>query len=243
MADENPPAPSESGDDITKSDTIRITLPPKSEQPAVKRETVRINVPGKPTMPPSGIAPKKETTKLPAVSEEATSPGIPAPAPAGVSKPFIPPPPGAKPLPSAPMSAPKPLGGANPPPKPPTFGARPTVPLKPAAAVPVAPAAPPEPVIQKGAVPKKETARITIPTEGAKPSLPKATVKMQQTQPMAKSPSAIQTVPTLQTAPLPAGPAGDPLIGPLSIAAFVLSLVAAGIVYFIYYTAGNELPI
>ena len=238
MADENPPAPSESGDDITKSDTIRITLPPKSEQPAVKRETVRINVPGKPTMPPSGIAPKKETTKLPSASEEATSPGVPAPA--GVSKPFIPPPPSAKPLPSAPMSAPKPPGGANPPPKPPTFGARPAVPLKPA--VPVAPAAPPEPVIQKGAVPKKETARITIPTEGAKPSLPKATVKMQQTQPMAKSPSAIQTVPTLQTAPLSAGPAGDPLIGPLSIAAFILSLAAAVIAYFVY-AGSNALPI
>src|SRR4030095_2503296 len=100
MADEIPPAPSESTDDITKSDTIRITLPPKSEQPAVKRETVRINVPGKPTMPPPGISPKKETKKLPSANEEATSPGIPAPAPAGVSKPFIPPPPGAKPLPS-----------------------------------------------------------------------------------------------------------------------------------------------
>jgi hypothetical protein len=240
MADENPPAPSESGDDITKSETIRITLPPKSEQPAVKRETVRINVPGKPTMPPAGIAPKKETTKLPSGSEEATAPGTPAP-PAGVSKPFIPPPPGAKPLPSAPMSAPRPPGGVAPPPKPPTLGARPPAPLKPA--VPVAPAASPEPVTQRGAVPKKETARITIPTEGAKPSLPKATVKMQQTQPLAKSPSAIQTVPSLQTAPLPSGPAADPLIGPLSIAAFVLSLVAAGIVYFIYYTASNELPI
>ena len=240
MADENPPAPSESGDDITKSETIRITLPPKSEQPAVKRETVRINVPGKPTMPPAGIVPKKETTKLPTGSEEATSPGAPAP-PAGVSKPFIPPPPGAKPLPSAPMSAPRPLGGAAPPPKPPTLGARPPAPLKPAA--PAAPASTPEPVIQRGAVPKKETARITIPTEGAKPALPKATVKMQQTQPLAKSPSAIQTVPSLQTAPLPSGPAADPLIGPLSVAAFLLSLVAAGIVYVIYHTASTELPI
>src|SRR5687767_3387296 len=182
MADENPPAPSESGDDITKSETIRITLPPKSEPPAVKRETVRINVPGKPTMPPAGIAPKKETTKLPSGSEEATSPGAPA-SPAGVSKPFIPPPQVANPLPSSPMSAPRPLGGAAPPPKPPTLGARPPVPLKPA--VPVAPAGSPEPVIQRGAVPKKETARITIPTEGAKPALPKATVKMQQTQPLA----------------------------------------------------------
>ena len=58
MADENPPAPSDSPDDLTKSETIRITLPPKSEQPAAKRETVRINVPGKPVAP-LGSAPKK----------------------------------------------------------------------------------------------------------------------------------------------------------------------------------------
>lgn len=242
MADENPPAPPESPDDITKSETIRITLPPKSEQPAVKRETVRINVPVKPTMPPAGITPKKETTKLPTGSEEATAPGVPAP-PAGVSKPFIPPPPGAKLFPGSPLPPANPLTGANPPPKPPTFGARPTVPLKPSPVAPIAPAAGLEPVTQKGAVPKKETARITIPTEGARPALPKATVKMQQTQPLVRGPSAIQTVPTLQTAPIPAGPAADPLIGPLSIAAFVLSLVAAGIVYFVYYTATNEPPI
>ena len=54
MSDETSPDPN---DDATKNDTIRITLPPKSEAPAVKRETVRINVPGKPAAP-LGTAPK-----------------------------------------------------------------------------------------------------------------------------------------------------------------------------------------
>src|SRR6188768_3110100 len=105
MADEIPPAPSESPDDVTKSETIRITLPPKSEQPAVKRETVRINVPGKP-VPPAGTAPKKETTKLPVGG------GVPPGGEPG--KPFVPPP-----KPPGPPMAPKPMGAV--PPKPPAL--------------------------------------------------------------------------------------------------------------------------
>ena len=229
MADEIPPAPSETPDDVTKSETIRITLPPKSEQPAVKRETVRINVPGKPMPPPAGVAPKKETTKLPTEAG-----GVPS------SATSVPPPPAPKPLPTMSLPAARPMSGANPPPKPPSLGARPTVPLKPAPA--------PEPVTQKGAAPKKETARITLPPEGtSKPALPKATVKMQQTQPLVKSQSAMQPSPQLQqqsAGPLQsAGPAGDPLMGPLSIAAFILSLVAAGITALIFMAASNQLPV
>jgi hypothetical protein len=104
----------------------------------------------------------------------------------------------------------------------------------------------PEPVTQKAAAPKKETARITLPPEGtSKPALPKATVKMQQTQPLVKSQSAMQPSPMLQQAPVamqPVGPAGDPLMGPLSIAAFVLSLAAAGVVFLIYQASSAPIP-
>ncbi len=241
MADEIPPAPSEASDDVTKSETIRITLPPKSEQPAVKRETVRINVPGKP-VPPLGTTPKKETTKLP--SGEAVAPTAPPP-PAGATKPFVPPPPAAKPpgagLPSAPSGLtppPKPFSAPAAPPKPPTIGGRPTVPLKPAPAAPTSAGPTPEPVTMKSASPKKETARITLPPEGAKPPLPKATVKMQQTVPLTTPrPSSIQAVPATMTSQAPvlataaSGPAADPLVGALSIAALVAVLAAAATAY------------
>src|ERR1700749_1202207 len=87
MSDEIPPAPSETADDASKAETIRITLPPKPDQPTAKRETVRINLPGKPapTTAPIG-SPKKETTKIAA----SDAPAQPAP-PAG--KLFVPPPP------------------------------------------------------------------------------------------------------------------------------------------------------
>jgi hypothetical protein len=222
MADEIPPAPSESTDDLTKSETIRITLPPKSDQPAVKRETVRINVPGKPS-------PKKETTKLTTAPAAPAAPGA-AGAPPTAPKPFIPPPPAPKTLPTVPAPLAKPLPGATPP-KPPTLGARPTVPLKPAPA----PSAGPTPVpgdlmAQKSAAsPKKETARITLPPEAAKSTLPKATVKMQQTQPLAPRPSAIQQAPVVAQAPSAAfstGQAADPLVGPLSVGAAIAVVVA-----------------
>ena len=223
MADENSPEPT---DDATKNDTIRITLPPKSEQPAVKRETVRINVPGKPVAP-AGTAPKKETSKLP------TTGGVGAP----------PAPPGPPRPPSA-IGAPpsKPMAPGAPPPKPPSLGARPTVPLKPVPPPSGAPAA--EPVAMKAAAPKKETARITLPPEGgSKPALPKATVKMQQTQPLGQRPqSAISSAPMLQAAPLAmqsAGGSADPTINPLAIAALVLALAALATVYLAYSAASS----
>src|SRR5688572_33104084 len=94
MADEIPPAPSES-DDASKAETIRITLPPKQEQQAVKRETVRINLPGKP-LPPPGPSPKKETTKL-----SGLVPGVGS-APAAPAAPSMPGPPSAPKPPGAP---------------------------------------------------------------------------------------------------------------------------------------------
>lgn len=223
--DPNPPAAPESPDEVTKSDTIRITLPPKSEQPAVKRETVRINVPGKPVPPAPGVAPKKETSKLP-TTDTAPAGGTPPPPPGAAGpKPFVPPPPGAKPMaPSAP--------GA---PKPPSLGGgRPTVPLKPVM---------PEPVTVKGASPKKETARITLPPEGTKAPLPKATVKMQATQPLARGPAALAPAPSIhQAAPASfqsSGPEADPMMAPLGWALLVLSLAAAVISYLVYAAAGT----
>src|SRR5258706_1316018 len=123
MSDEIPPAPSESTEDATKAETIRITLPPKPDQPTAKRETVRINLPGKPAATPgAGNAPKKETTKIPPV--EAAASALPA-----AGKPFVPPPP--KPPSPVGSGVMKPISGINPPPKPPSLGAKPTVPLKP----------------------------------------------------------------------------------------------------------------
>src|SRR6186997_2388913 len=104
MADELPPAPSESEDDA-KSETIRITLPAKPETPTAKRETVRINLPGK--LPSTGITPKKETTKI--VTEVGENPTVGAPPPPA-----------------------KPVSGLAVPPKPPGLS-KPTVPLKPGA--------------------------------------------------------------------------------------------------------------
>ncbi|MDR3404466.1 MAG: hypothetical protein P4L99_18340 [Chthoniobacter sp.] len=239
MSDEIPPAPSESTEDATKAETIRITLPPKPEQPTAKRETVRINLPGKPaSTPPPGGAPKKETTKIPPA--EATLP------PPTAGKPFVPPPP----KPPMGSGALKPVSGINPPPKPPSLGAKPALPVKPAT-TPITPAKPgasginppPEPVTQKAASPKKETARITLPPEGGKPALPKATIKMQQTQPLVKHPTAsvssqssLQPVPQMgaQMATAPAEAEPDGLVSVLSIAALLVSLVSLGLVFWAY---------
>jgi hypothetical protein len=261
MADEElPPAPSESADEAAKAETIRITLPAKPETPTAKRETVRINLPGK--APGGGIAPKKETTKIipeSGVSAAPPAPAAPAPPPSGAAKPFVPgapKPPGAAGAPPPPA---KPMSGLTPPPKPPTLG-KPTVPLKPGAppvgVKPAAPAAPgirppasgvtaPEPVTQKAAAPKKETARITLPAEGAKPGLPKATVKMQQTQPLVRQPSAstIQAAPMIQTTPASissvssSGPVSDGLMNVLAIVAFIVSIGAAVLAFLAYQTS------
>ena len=241
MSEEIPPAPSEENDDATKAETIRITLPPKPEQTTAKRETVRINLPGKPaaTPMPAGT-PKKETTKIPAMDGGDVTQVAPAPA----SAPFVPGPP--KP-PASLGSGLRPVSGLNPPPKPPSLGAKPTIPLKPAAAPtsvakPVAQSSV-EPVTQRAASPKKETARITLPPEGGKPALPKATIKMQQTQPLVKQPGApVSTQSSLQptpmmttsvaTAPMEAEP--DSLVSVLSIAALLISLVSLGLVFWAY---------
>jgi hypothetical protein len=91
-----------------------------------------------------------------------------------------------------------------------------------------------ESVALKAASPKKETARITLPPEGTKSVLPKATVKMQQTQPLAARPSAIQQAPAVAQAPavsFSGASQADPLLGPLSIGAVIAAVVALATVF------------
>jgi len=87
----------------------------------------------------------------------------------------------------------------------------------------VAKAAPSEiaPVTLKPS-PKKETARIQIPQQPK--DLPKATVKLQQTQPLSTAPGS-NTRPLVQNVKTNTESA-DSLVQPLSIAAFAFSLVA-----------------
>lgn len=262
MPDDIPPAPSESADDASKAETIRITLPTK-EQPTAKRETVRINLPGKPAPTGQitpGVVPKKETTKIVGAGDmtQAETQAAPPPPPASGAKPFVPPPP--KP-PSSLSSGPlKPVSGINPPPKPPSLGAKPGPPGLPAKPAPSAAAAaatliakPPapggggtvEPVTQKAAAPKKETARITLPPEGGKPGMPKATIKMQQTQPLIRTPGATVTqsgvspAPALATTTLAPAmavsePTSDGAVTVLSIFALVIALVSLALVFLAY---------
>ncbi len=245
MSDAIPPAPSEL-EDASKAETIRITLPPKQDQQAIKRETVRINLPGKgASVPPTGTAPKKETTKI------AGGLGAPTPAPEA-PKSYSPPP--KPPLPPAPPSAPtipsgmqRPLAGPTPN-RPPMPGARPTVPLKPAPPVPgslgagATPMPVSAPVTQRAAAPKKETARITLPSEGAKPALPKATVKMQQTQPLVnRPPQTLSTTTALTTAQTPVGAAApDGSLNMIGIAALIVSLASLVATFLAYSAAAPQ---
>ena len=170
MAEENPAAPVDPNDEADKKETIRITLPSKTETPVAKRETVRINIPES-----TGVSPKKETSKVALPASGAVSPPP-------MSRPSAPP---------APPPLSKPISGMTPPPKPPPLSSKPTVPLRPAPSGIVPPAtAGGSGIVAKPASPKKETARISLPSDAPKssaPALPKATVKMQQTQPLMKT--------------------------------------------------------
>ncbi len=237
MADENSAPGVPQDDDSTKKETIRITLPPKGDQPGVKRETVRIAVPGAESQA-LGSAPKKETSKvqLPPPQSEATPPPFPSP--------------GNPPT--------KPLSSAVPPPKPPPLTGKATVPLKPAAPRPsgLAPAPTVTAPLQSGgsakpASPKKETARINLPSEAPKssaPALPRATVKMQQTQPLSRGPtSGIRSQPLSSTSQVVAAPIGvstgkpDTLTIVLSVLVFLVAGTSAYFAYTVYDR--GQLPI
>ena len=145
----------------------------------------------------------------------------------------------------------RPLSGTTPPPKPPPLSGKPTVPLKPAPPVPQSGIAQQSGsgIVAKPASPKKETARINLPTESSKgggPALPKATVKMQQTQPLSKSqpsgarPQTLTTVTSVSSAAATSSsPAkADTATLVLSIVAFVAA-AAAAVFAFLVFTAAK----
>jgi hypothetical protein len=92
------------------------------------------------------------------------------------------------------------------------------------------------------AAPKKETARITLPPEGSKAGLPKATIKMQQTQPLVNKPTPMATTSGFAPAVVSSSPSGEPAndsaVTLLSILALVASVVSLGLV-FMAYSAGS----
>jgi hypothetical protein len=83
------------------------------------------------------------------------------------------------------------------------------------------------------AAPKKETARIQLPPD-PKP-LPKATVRMAQTQPLAAAPAASITKAAVSQAPAHA--AGDGGNVPLAAAAAVVSVIAFVVQLLAYLSA------
>ncbi len=221
MADDTPPTGTPESPDSPKNETVRITLPPKApEASAVKRETVRIQ--------PPGAVPKKDSSRLPGIG------GVPPPA---APKPFMPPPSAPKP-PGAPglPARPAPPAGVLPP-KPPGApavpGARPAIPGAPAApGAPKAPAyAEAAPAAMKAAAPKKETARISVAPE-SKP-MPKATIRMQQTQPLSSAPApALRSAGGLASTAVVAE--ADPMVGVMSWIVLVVSLASAVLGYLAY---------
>jgi hypothetical protein len=92
----------------------------------------------------------------------------------------------------------------------------------------------------QAAAPKKETARITLPPEGAKPGLPKATIKMQQTQPLVNksapmaAPSSGFSPAVVTSASTVTEPASDSAVTLLSILALVASLASLFLVFMAY---------
>ncbi len=225
-----------------KKETVRITLPPKPmEMNALKRETVRIG-----STEAGTNGPKKETTRLPAISTAASMSS-----PASATQPLSPPPPGViKPLggpgkaplaPTSPLKAPGSI-----PPRPPAFGVKPSLGLRPPGAAPApasptgvlptpppaAAGAPAEIATAKPAstAPKKETARIQVPPQ-PKPMVPKATVRMvPPPQPQPPVAPALVPVPTLE-ADDEESVVSDPILLPLSIAALVVSLATLALSY------------
>jgi hypothetical protein len=93
-------------------------------------------------------------------------------------------------------------------------------------------------VSQTSAVPKKETARITLPPEGSKAGLPKATIKMQQTQPLVNKPAPMAVSSGFSPAVVAAAPAAEPAadgaVTLFSILALVASLASLMLVYMAY---------
>ena len=98
----------------------------------------------------------------------------------------------------------------------------PSKPLQPAAPA-AAPSATSAPVVQKPVSPKKETTRITLPPDPK--SMPKATVKLNQTLPLS-APLPSPSVRTADFTPTDENQEEDPYMLYLSIAAAAVSIFA-----------------
>lgn len=84
----------------------------------------------------------------------------------------------------------------------------------------------------KPAAPKKETARIQIPPE-ARTVMPKATIKLQQTQPMSAGPMAAPK-PATTLAVADEDSEDDPVIGVMSWIVLAAAIAAAALSFLAY---------
>jgi hypothetical protein len=227
-----------------KRETIRIDMPESGSEDS--RTTMRINVPNsdetRSTMRINLPDARKASTHL--VPPRHPSGPVPPP-PAGIKLPppplgslSVPPPPAGAKLPPPPKPPgvaglqPPPLqhAGLPTPPKPPGAPIVPAAPAAPAAPIkpslPVPPAASKVatgPVAQKPVSPKKETTRITLAPDPK--SIPKATVKLNQTVPLS-APLPSPSIKTANINPADDQQEEDPIMFYLSIAAAVVSLFA-----------------
>lgn len=225
--------------------TIRINIPEEPVAPAGIKPPKK----GSAQLAAGAAASGPEAPSAPSIPPPAphglggSKPFIPPPP---AAKGPLPPPPGAAKLPVPPkppglagLKPPTPLGqapAASGTPAAPLKPAMPAIPGKPATApvpLPVtpvpAPSAPPlsaersGPAILKPAAPKKETTRIQLPPDAK--TMPKATVKLQQTAPMIPAPApAIKTAADIAENETQAG---DGLVVPLSLGAAAAALLAA----------------
>ncbi len=199
--------------DEPKKETVRISLPPRSGASGAaegKRETVRITLPPKPGLGSSSVpsvsTPLPPRPQAPATTKIPTSqPGTPT------GSPLPPPRVGTSPL-VKPQTASVPSQA-------------PSVPRPAATNVP--------PVVNRPTAPKKETARIQLPPEPK--SMPKATVKLEQTQPLPSTPRA----PVAPAAGYQGAPesGADSLGLPLSILAFLGAAAALAVQVMTYLGA------
>ncbi|MGB8353567.1 MAG: hypothetical protein WCD79_06750 [Chthoniobacteraceae bacterium] len=247
--------PSKPGDATgVKRETVRLgSVPPPPAAPAapvtepaydnsLKGQTIRIT--------PMSATPKKETTRVatapikpaPPAAPASSVPPMPAPPAFNAPAPLGPP----KPLPpSGALPAVKPVAPSGMPPKPPGLAPKPPVPAMPpapAAAPAAAAAVPSAAAVPTGlkAAPKKETARIQVAPTGG-PTMPKATVKMAQTQPMiAAVPAMPKKSEALAVAANDEPQGSDVGLVILSILATITS-GAAAVACYLAYTALNSL--
>ena len=205
-------------------ETIRIDLPANQAGSEESRSTMQINIPASTPAPAASALPKPPTPPTMAGNLSVPPTGqIPLPPkPTGAN---LPPPPS---RPGAPLPPPS-ASGIPMPPKPPGApvipSSAPAAAAKPAIPAPAIPAKTAETGARKPVAPKKETTRISLPPDPK--SIPKATVKLNQTAPL----STPMPTPSLKTADITTvtpetSEQDDPMMLPLSILALLAAAFA-----------------